>query len=271
MILSVLSSAALVSGLMVARAKILVHSVLFSILVFRDTSVAFKCFSSLPLVKRMALDIQIFFFLILQFVSFFLFNRLAVSLGYVLMEDLSRAVSQFYPSTSGGMSGFPGTPSGPSSNNGGELILLAEPGPSENSTFSQEDLFSILEQPLLTDECREEELSSLLKDHYSCEIDSRDLKYEVDLHMKVEKSLETFLRRHGYTTTTITRCRSQMRSFILYTQKGHPRNVNQLTKYLKEMSTDFLTSTPFKDLLCARDKYKLSLYRPGDIFYSLYE
>ena len=38
MILSVLSSPALVSGLMVARAKNPVHSVLFSILVFRDTS-----------------------------------------------------------------------------------------------------------------------------------------------------------------------------------------------------------------------------------------
>ena len=38
MILSVLSSPAFVSGLMVARAKNPVHSVLFSILVFRDTS-----------------------------------------------------------------------------------------------------------------------------------------------------------------------------------------------------------------------------------------
>ncbi|TYI36325.1 hypothetical protein ES332_A03G133400v1 [Gossypium tomentosum] len=38
MILSVLSSPALVSGLMVARAKNPVHSVLFPILVFRDTS-----------------------------------------------------------------------------------------------------------------------------------------------------------------------------------------------------------------------------------------
>uniref|UniRef100_A0A6N2K4C4 NADH-ubiquinone oxidoreductase chain 6 n=1 Tax=Salix viminalis TaxID=40686 RepID=A0A6N2K4C4_SALVM len=38
MILSVLSSPALVSGLMVARAKNPVHSVLFSILVFRNTS-----------------------------------------------------------------------------------------------------------------------------------------------------------------------------------------------------------------------------------------
>ncbi|KAK8363359.1 hypothetical protein V6Z12_A03G157500 [Gossypium hirsutum] len=38
MILSVLSSPALVSGLMVARAKNPVHSVLFLILVFRDTS-----------------------------------------------------------------------------------------------------------------------------------------------------------------------------------------------------------------------------------------
>lgn len=36
MILSVLSSPALVSGLMVARAKNPVHSVLFSILVFRN-------------------------------------------------------------------------------------------------------------------------------------------------------------------------------------------------------------------------------------------
>ncbi|KAL9858900.1 putative NADH:ubiquinone reductase (H(+)-translocating) [Arabidopsis thaliana] len=38
MILSVLSSSALVSGLMAARAKNPVHSILFTILVFRDTS-----------------------------------------------------------------------------------------------------------------------------------------------------------------------------------------------------------------------------------------
>ena len=51
MILSVLSSPALVSGLMVARAKNPVHSVLFPIPVFRDTSV-FTFFSNLPLIRK---------------------------------------------------------------------------------------------------------------------------------------------------------------------------------------------------------------------------
>ena len=48
-----------------------------------------------------------------------------VSNGYVFMnDDLSRAVSQFYPSTSGGMSGGPGTPPGPS---GDPFFPLASP------------------------------------------------------------------------------------------------------------------------------------------------
>ena len=50
-----------------------------------------------------------------------LLARVAVSLGYVLMEDLSRAVAQFYPSTSGGMYGGSSTPPPGPSDNWGHL------------------------------------------------------------------------------------------------------------------------------------------------------
>lgn len=72
-------------------------------------SVSSKKISGLMPARALILGVcmgQVFLSLILA--------KIAVSLGYVLMEDLSRAVAQFYPSTSGGMSGVPSSPPGPS-------------------------------------------------------------------------------------------------------------------------------------------------------------
>lgn len=110
----------------VARAKNLVHSVLFPIPVFLDTNNLLQFFCSLPLFRKMPTRAKILILCIGKVLLSLILARVAVSLGYVLMEedDLSRAVSQFYPSTSGGMSGGPGTPPGPS---GDPFFPLASP------------------------------------------------------------------------------------------------------------------------------------------------
>ncbi len=97
MILSVLSS----PGLMVARAKNPVHSVLF-------------------------------LFLFLRVLFFIAFSHFSQELGSVLMEDLYRAVAQFYPAASGGVSG--GFPIPPNPEGAGAPLLIEipdQPGPPE--------------------------------------------------------------------------------------------------------------------------------------------
>ena len=110
MILSVLSSPALVSGLMVARAKNLVHSVLFPIPVFRNINKVFSCFCWLPIIKKMPTKCQLVLFLISKFLLLLVLTKLILVLGYLFMDDLSRALSQFHPGFSGGLGGGSSTP-----------------------------------------------------------------------------------------------------------------------------------------------------------------
>lgn len=93
-------------------------------------------FCSLPLVKNVPKRVQILFFRIARGVCVLLVSKVAFALGYVLMEDLSHALSQFYPSSSGGMSGGPSTPPVPSGDS--SLVPINEnnedqPGPSASS------------------------------------------------------------------------------------------------------------------------------------------
>ena len=129
MILSVLSSPALVSGLMVARAKNPVHSVLFPIPVFRDTS-GFTFFCNLPLIRKIPNRGKDLLYFLTGFLFSLVLSRGIMELGYVFMEDLARAVAQFYPSSSGGMSGGFNQPPSPE----GALPAFHEtqdqPGPS---------------------------------------------------------------------------------------------------------------------------------------------
>ena len=110
----VLANLALVSGLMVSR---LVHSILFTALVFLDTNIILGFFFNLPLFRRTPKAVQILLFSIFRIIFPIILARITVSLGYLFLDELSQAVAQFYSSTSGGMSGGSLTPpSGPSYN-----------------------------------------------------------------------------------------------------------------------------------------------------------
>nr|UHJ18764.1 ATP synthase F1 subunit alpha [Lonicera japonica] len=83
-------------------------------------------FCSLPLIKNLPKRVQILFFRIAKMLFLLVLAKGAFALGYVLMEDLSRAVGQFYPSFSGGMSGGSSTPPpGPSDNWGLDSYSIA--------------------------------------------------------------------------------------------------------------------------------------------------
>lgn len=102
-----------VSGLMVARAKDSVYSVLFPILVFRDANTCFRFFSVIPGVAKIPRKHQLFLFLIAKVFCALLLARVAVVLFHLFMEELS-SVAQFCPSISGGMSAGSSPPPGPS-------------------------------------------------------------------------------------------------------------------------------------------------------------
>ena len=80
-----------------------------------------------------------YFFIIAQVFCVFVLSKFAFALGYLFMDDLSRAISQFYPSASGGMSGGSSTPPGPS----GHFGILLPFGSTDEVT--QDDLFDALE------------------------------------------------------------------------------------------------------------------------------
>ena len=95
-----------------------------------DTKTLFHFFFSLPLVRKVPKRVQILFFRIAQVICLLVLSKFAFALGYVLMEDLNRAVAQFYPSSSGGMSGGSSTPPGPS----GDSAFLPFASPHLNET-----------------------------------------------------------------------------------------------------------------------------------------
>nr|ABO64354.1 unknown [Brassica juncea var. tumida] len=105
MILSVLSSPALVSGLMVARAKNPVHSVLFPIPVFRDIETVFTYFSSFPIIRKFSMKWRFLWFSIFKFIFAIIMVKFVFSVGYLCFDDLTRAISQFYPPISGFLGG----------------------------------------------------------------------------------------------------------------------------------------------------------------------
>ncbi|CAN8222140.1 unnamed protein product [Cochlearia groenlandica] len=134
MILSVLSSPALVSGLMVARAKNPVHSVLFPIPVFRDTS------GFCPIIKKLKMQWKLLLFSVAKVVLSLLLMRFLFSMGYLWVDELSRALSQFHPGFSGGglgggLGGGSGTPpTGPSD---GFLISYSESDQDQRRGYSE--------------------------------------------------------------------------------------------------------------------------------------
>ncbi|YP_717164.1 hypothetical protein BrnapMp067 (mitochondrion) [Brassica napus] len=105
MILSVLSSPALVFGLLVTRAINFVHSVLFPIPVFCSIETFFTYFSSFPIIRKLSMKWQFLWFSIFKFIFSIIMIKLLFSVGYLCFDDLTRAISQFYPPISGFMGG----------------------------------------------------------------------------------------------------------------------------------------------------------------------
>lgn len=85
--------------------------------------------------------------------------------------------------------------------------------------------------------------------------------------MNFEIEVEKRLRIEGYFPQHINKTRSEVRELLLYTKKGKPVPESILEVYLSEMETDFPNSTPFQILMKARDSHKLSLYKPGDLYF----
>ena len=86
---------------------------LFILKTFPSEQKIFTLFCAAPLVRKMQKEMQILFFYVCKSFFIFLLSRLSFALGYIFMDDLSRAVNQFYPSgTGGGMSSTLPGPSG---------------------------------------------------------------------------------------------------------------------------------------------------------------
>ncbi|KAI3831317.1 hypothetical protein C5167_019830 [Papaver somniferum] len=88
MILSVLSSPALVSGLMVARAKNPVHSVSFPILVFRDTS---------GLLLLLGLDFSAMIFLVVHIGAIAVSFLFVVMMFHIQIAEIHEEVLRYLP------------------------------------------------------------------------------------------------------------------------------------------------------------------------------
>ena len=75
------------------------------ILFLRNDRSILNFFCCLPFVKKVPKRVQILFFIIYQVLLVLVLKKVVFTLGYVFMDDLTRAVAQFYASSGGGMSG----------------------------------------------------------------------------------------------------------------------------------------------------------------------
>lgn len=117
--------------------------------------------NSLPLVRKVPKRVRILVFRIGKVIGGLVLSKVALELGYVLMDDLTRAVAQFYYPPSGGINegwfSQPPTPTPPPENSGVGLIPGAQsegesPDPnhyaSGSSQAGKNQLFSVLERHL---------------------------------------------------------------------------------------------------------------------------
>jgi len=138
-------------------------------------------------------------------------------------------------------------------------------------------LWNDLEHPLIAEEERRNQLAAKLENRfYFRERTPRDLlrfERDLDTHIRFERELEKGLRLDGYTPATIERTREQIRDFLLYTNRSPVRPVRRtlIHAYINQMRTSFQDSDPYRRLLSARDNHRLNLYRPGELFYQLYD
>ena len=140
--------------------------------------------------------------------------------------------------------------------------------------IQQDNLWNELDQPLIDEAERRNQLSTKLANRYSFgERTNRDLlrfERELQTHVEFEIEVERQLRLEGYTPATINRTREQIRDLIFYKTDNSPKSHSTLDRYLREMNGDFHSSAPWKILKNARNNNRLNLYKPGDLFSILY-
>lgn len=78
-------------------------------------------------------------------------------------------------------------------------------------------------------------------------------------------------KRTEYTPANINRTREQIREIVFYSKDGDPIKESTLKCYLSQRKKHFHNSTPYSKLCNARKNYNLNLYKPGYLFYHLYE
>ena len=185
--------------------------------------------------------------------------RLAYGLGYLLMDELSQAIAQFYPSSSGGASNLPG-PSGPtpwippvaapdtpnSDSLSNELPCLNMPTPQfeELQTFTRE---LQEELPLIPDEERQQEIERILRGRYYAEIDHIYDSEAIELFSTLEIKIEFQLRQEGFSDESINETRSKWR-YIAFTDEKTGKFIKKPTIRSNLKKSAITDSGPYKRL-----------------------
>lgn len=173
-------------------------------------------FCSLPLVKKVPKRVQILFFCIARIICFFILLKIAFALGYLLMDELQRALDQFYRPSAGGMSGEFNIPPGPSE--GGSVVAFSsenhnEPAPSAYE--GQGGSFYSQIEPLLSDAQRrmelEQELGRLIENEVIPSPSPSERSKLLNMQFECELKLEEALRSDGFHDEKILSCRNDWR------------------------------------------------------------
>lgn len=127
----------------------------------------------------------------------------------------------------------------------------------------------------MVQEERRNQLTDILKSRLSPdEITNFDIdrfSKKVQTFVDFEIELERRLRQYGYYADTINRKRTQIRNIVFYAKDGSLLKESTLKSYLTQMRNDFLSSIPYNKLCNARDNCEIHLYKPGDLFFSLFQ
>ena len=235
---------------------------LFLLKTFPSENKILTFFCALPLVIKMHKEMQILLFYICKSFFIFILSRLSFSLGYIFMDDLSRAVNQFLPSgTGGGMSstlpgpsGDPsflpihtddreeGSPSSLGSLTNSNLEFLHDFLTADGTTYEEPTQISTSFSPLMSDDVRRQELLDEMDRRVSNGlekvVDSKLLEAQVAL----EKKIEICLQKEGYTKESILHSRPQWRNAAFCTEskatyiskKGIERTLAKYTQDIRE-------------------------------------
>lgn len=173
--------------------------------------------------------------------SFVLFLILgAFSLGYLLMDDLTRAIAQFYTGGAGGMPGAGGGGSGGSGWTGVLLDSMSSPSESSSGDASvnqQPWIPPVPELPPVLDEAvRQAELAGRLRlNWWGSLYNETILDSFVQSQMEIERNIEVALVADGYSPQVIFEKRHEIRGFLFY-PNGRALSQNTYGDYLAQIT-----------------------------------